>query len=97
MCDRRVVVTKMPRVMVERFVKEHLRADEVIGTELVVSRFGFATGLVQDCGFGSSVYDRVSAMFEGQQPSLGIGKCHSGSSFLNLSKVWNIMQILRIV
>ncbi|KAL7586566.1 glycerol-3-phosphate acyltransferase 5 [Lactuca sativa] len=86
MCDRRVVVTKMPRVMVERFVKEHLRADEVIGTELVVSRFGFATGLVQDCGFGSSVYDRVSAMFEGQQPSLGIGKCHSGSSFLNLSK-----------
>ncbi|BFG24752.1 hypothetical protein CerSpe_110260 [Prunus speciosa] len=29
--DRRVVVTKMPRVMVERFAKEHLTADEVIG------------------------------------------------------------------
>ncbi|BFG29333.1 hypothetical protein CerSpe_156070 [Prunus speciosa] len=29
--DRRVVVTKMPRVMVERFVKGHLTTDEVIG------------------------------------------------------------------
>ncbi|XP_024992180.1 glycerol-3-phosphate acyltransferase 5-like [Cynara cardunculus var. scolymus] len=84
--DRRVVVTQMPRLMVERFVKEHLRADEVIGTELVVSRFGFATGLVQDGGFGSSVCDRVAAIFDGQQPSLGLGRCHSGSSFLSLCK-----------
>ncbi|XP_059669682.1 glycerol-3-phosphate acyltransferase 5-like isoform X2 [Cornus florida] len=37
-CDKRVVVTKTPRVMVERFVKEHLRADEVIGSELVHDR-----------------------------------------------------------
>ncbi|PPS11705.1 hypothetical protein GOBAR_AA08947 [Gossypium barbadense] len=44
--NKRVVVTKMPRIMVERFVKEHLRADEVVGSELVVNRFGFATGLV---------------------------------------------------
>ncbi|XP_043691295.1 glycerol-3-phosphate acyltransferase 5-like [Telopea speciosissima] len=43
---KRVVVTKTPRLMVERFLKEHLRADEVIGTELVVNRFGFATGFV---------------------------------------------------
>ncbi|GJV69523.1 hypothetical protein Tco_1485032 [Tanacetum coccineum] len=40
-----VVVTKMPRVMVERFVKEHLRADYVIGSELMVSWFGLASGL----------------------------------------------------
>ncbi|KAJ9553331.1 hypothetical protein OSB04_017376 [Centaurea solstitialis] len=82
--DRRVVVTQMPRLMVERFVKEHLRADEVIGTELVVSRFGFATGLVRDGGFGTSVCDRVAAVFDGQQPSLGLGR--SGSSFLSLCK-----------
>ncbi|CAN1746882.1 Glycerol-3-phosphate acyltransferase 5 [Linum perenne] len=49
-CEKRVVVTKTPRVMVERFVKDHLRADEVIGSELVVNRFGYATGLVKDGG-----------------------------------------------
>lgn len=84
---KKVVVTKMPRVMVERFVKEHLRADEVIGSELVVSRFGLATGLVQDGDFGESICDRVAAMFKDQQPSLGLGSCHSNSSFLSLCKV----------
>ncbi|PWA70915.1 phospholipid/glycerol acyltransferase [Artemisia annua] len=83
--DRRVVVTKMPRVMVEQFVKEHLRADEVIGTELVVNRFGFATGLVQNGGLGLSVCDRVTDMFKGEQPSLGLARC-SDSSFLSLCK-----------
>ncbi|GJZ86966.1 hypothetical protein Tco_0658576 [Tanacetum coccineum] len=89
--DRRVVVTKMPRVMVEQFVKEHLRADEVIGTELVVSRFGFATGLVGNVVLGSSVCDRVADMFKGEQPSLGLARC-SDSSFLSICKV-NIYNI----
>ncbi|KAJ0984016.1 hypothetical protein J5N97_002372 [Dioscorea zingiberensis] len=43
---RRVVVTKCPRVMVERFAKEHLRADEVVGRELEINRFGYATGFL---------------------------------------------------
>lgn len=85
--EKRVVVTKMPTVMVEQFVKEHLRADEVIGTELVVSRFGFATGLVHDSGFGSSVCERVAALFKDQQPSLGLARCASDSPFLSLCKV----------
>nr|XP_043613984.1 glycerol-3-phosphate acyltransferase 5-like [Erigeron canadensis] len=84
--EKRVVVTKMPRVMVEQFVKDHLRADEVIGTELVVSRFGFATGLVRDNGFGLSVSDRVAAMFKDHQPSLGLARCYSDTSFLSLCK-----------
>ncbi|GJY41510.1 hypothetical protein Tco_0428780 [Tanacetum coccineum] len=63
---KRVVVTKMPRVMVERFVKEHLRADYVIGSELMVSWFGLASGLVEV----SSIHDRVAAIFEDRQPSL---------------------------
>ncbi|KAJ0538461.1 putative transferase [Helianthus annuus] len=85
--DKRVVVTKMPTVMVERFVKEHLLADEVIGSELVVSRFGFATGLVRDGEFGSSACDRVAAMFNGQQPIVGLARCVSDSPFLSLCKV----------
>ncbi|CDY56848.1 BnaCnng31250D [Brassica napus] len=34
-CKEKVVVTRMPRVMVEMFAKEHLIADEVIGSELI--------------------------------------------------------------
>uniref|UniRef100_A0A803P9K5 Two-component response regulator-like APRR1 n=1 Tax=Cannabis sativa TaxID=3483 RepID=A0A803P9K5_CANSA len=52
--DKRVVVTKTPMIFVERFVKEHLRADEVVGTELAVNRFGLATGRM-DWGKGVSM------------------------------------------
>ncbi|KAM1126086.1 hypothetical protein ACFX2B_040809 [Malus domestica] len=83
--DRRVVVTKMPRIMVERFVKEHLRADEVIGSELVVNRFGFATGFVKG---EVNIYNRVANLFvDEEQPTLGLGRTSSsGSSFLSLCK-----------
>jgi len=82
--EKRVVVTKTPRVMVERFVKEHLRADEVVGIDLLVNRFGFATGFVKDDI--ASVSDRVAALFgEGDvQPCMGLGRPESGSSFLSL-------------
>ncbi|XP_076919384.1 glycerol-3-phosphate acyltransferase 5-like [Bidens hawaiensis] len=86
LCDKKVVVTKMPTVMVEWFVKEHLRADGVVGTELVVNRFGYATGLVKGGGLGSSVVDRVVDLFEGQQPSIGLARCHSDSPVLSLCK-----------
>ncbi|XP_074289859.1 glycerol-3-phosphate acyltransferase 5-like [Silene latifolia] len=85
--DKRVVVSKTPRVMVERFVKEHLRVDEVIGIELDVNRFGFATGLVKDVG---SVSDRVSRLFGDEKPSLGLGMfdnpSYGSNSFMSLCK-----------
>ena len=87
--ERRVVVTKMPRVMVEHFVREHLRADDVVGSELRVTGFRLATGSVQVGDFGASIADRIAAMFEDKQPSIGIGRCHSDSSFLSLCKVIN--------
>lgn len=87
--DKRVVVTKTPRIMVERFVKEHLRADEVVGSELVVNRFGFATGFVNDDI--RPLFDRVAKLFVDEPPSLGLlGRptgAASGSSFLSLCKV----------
>lgn len=46
--EKRIVVTKTPRIMVETFVKEHLRGDDVFGSELCVNRFGFATGFLKD-------------------------------------------------
>ncbi|KAJ6357694.1 hypothetical protein OIU78_005521 [Salix suchowensis] len=82
--DKRVVVTKMPRLMTERFVKEHLRADEVIGSELVISRFGFATGFVKSNNIDSYISSRVAKLFIDEKPGLGLGT--PASPFLSLCK-----------
>ncbi|PIA54697.1 hypothetical protein AQUCO_00900929v1 [Aquilegia coerulea] len=71
---KRLVVTRSPRVMVERFVKEHLGADEVIGIELQVNRFGFATGLVKD-DIGL-ILNRVKVYFKDEQPTVGLVRPH---------------------
>ncbi|KAH7537167.1 glycerol-3-phosphate acyltransferase 5 [Ziziphus jujuba] len=85
--DKRVVVTKTPRIMVERFVKEHLRADEVFGSELVVNRFGFATGFIEDGDdVGQKISQRVAKMFVNEPPSTGLGRASLSSSFLSLCK-----------
>ncbi|KNA06952.1 hypothetical protein SOVF_176340 [Spinacia oleracea] len=83
--DKKVVVTKTPRVMVERFVKEHLKADEVIGSELVVNRFGYAMGFIRDVGSDSG---RVAKLFGDEEPSLGLGRSSSNDSntFMSLCK-----------
>ena len=87
--DKKVVVTKMPRIMVERFAKEHLMADEVIGSELVVTRFGLTTGMIRDFG---TLSGRVAKLFGDEKPSLGLGR-FSGSdnskSFMSVCKVSN--------
>ncbi|CAO2817109.1 unnamed protein product [Amaranthus hypochondriacus] len=82
---KKVVVTKTPRVMVERFAKEHLKADDVIGNELIVNRYGFTTGFVMDVG---SVSDRVIRLFDNGTPSLGLGRLNSDdySKFMSLCK-----------
>lgn len=94
--DKRVVVTKTPSIMVERFVKEHLRADEVIGSELVVNRFGFATGLVKGGDIGLNISQRLAQMFVDEPPTTGLGGKESASSFLPLCKVSRITHIIHI-
>lgn len=84
--DKKVVVTKTPRIMVERFAKEHLMADEVIGSELSVTRLGFATGLVTDFG---TLSGRVAKLFGDEKPSLGLGRLSSfgnSESFMSVCK-----------
>lgn len=87
--ERRVVATRLPRVMVERFAKEHLRADEVIGCDLGFNRLGFATGFVKG-GIGC-VGEEICKVFNlgngGSRPSMGLGRPSSCSSFLGLCKV----------
>ncbi|KAE8671958.1 Glycerol-3-phosphate acyltransferase 5 [Hibiscus syriacus] len=82
--DKRVVVTKSPRVMVERFVKENLRAEEVIGSELLVNRFGFVTGFVD--GDIDSISSRVAKLFIDDEPSLVLGRATSSFRFFSLCK-----------
>ncbi|KAK4766106.1 hypothetical protein SAY87_007748 [Trapa incisa] len=81
---KRVVVTTMPTVMVEMFAREHLRADAVIGTELAVNRFGYATGFTETklCQFSS----RVADLFGNKRPSLGMGRASPAPPFLSLCK-----------
>ncbi|KAI4383975.1 hypothetical protein MLD38_009752 [Melastoma candidum] len=78
-CKRRVVVTRMPRIMVERFVKDHLMADEVIGSELKVGLLGCATGFIKG-EIGSS--DRMTQLLdkEGNQTLRVVGP--SSASFM---------------
>ncbi|KAG8085828.1 hypothetical protein GUJ93_ZPchr0010g8337 [Zizania palustris] len=85
---RRVVVTRMPRVMVERFAREHLGAHEVVGCELEYSRIRRSTGIVRAVG-ERAVADRVRALFaNGDRPDLGMGRSESATrSFLPFCKV----------
>lgn len=82
---KRVVMTKTPRIMVERFAKEHLQADEVIGSEIIVNRFGYATGFIR--GNNKRFADQVKKFFDGEQPTLGLGRPSSSQSVLSLCKV----------
>lgn len=87
---RRVVVTKTPRIMVERFVKEHLLADEVVGSKLIVNRFGYATGFVsEELSAISGWAARVS--ISNDQPTVGLGR--PGSSSLPPCKVSSIIRV----
>ncbi|KAL6610330.1 hypothetical protein ACP70R_040299 [Stipagrostis hirtigluma subsp. patula] len=84
-CDgRRVVVTRMPRVMVERFAREHLGAHDVVGCDLEYSRLRRSTGIVRDAG---DVAARVRALFaDGDRPDLGIGRSETARAFLPFCK-----------
>nr|KJB74013.1 hypothetical protein B456_011G267200 [Gossypium raimondii] len=95
--DKRVVVTKMPRIMVERFVKEYLRADVVVGSELVVNRFGFATGFI-DSDI-SSISSKVAKLFVNDEPSLGLGRATSSFQFFSICKMPFIilLSLIRII
>ncbi|CAM8897802.1 unnamed protein product [Rhodiola kirilowii] len=68
--ENKVVVTEMPRVFVERVVMEHLRAEEVVGIELAVNRFGYATGFVRSNKM-DSVCDRLLG---GEKACMGLGR-----------------------
>ncbi|MCO5608456.1 hypothetical protein L7F22_062666 [Adiantum nelumboides] len=88
-CSSRYVVTSYPRVMVEYFLKEHVRVNEVFGTELQVSARGLCTGLVGKnmgvlCGQGKA--ETVRKVFGESGPDVGVGSGLADTAFLSLCK-----------
>ncbi|KAG0463771.1 hypothetical protein HPP92_019358 [Vanilla planifolia] len=79
---RRVVVTGMPRVMAERFAKEHMCADEVVGLELEVSRTGIVTGILKRRT--GTLEDKIKEFFTGEGVDAGMGR--AGAAFMGLCK-----------
>ncbi|AQK86442.1 Glycerol-3-phosphate acyltransferase 5 [Zea mays] len=78
---RRVVVTRMPRVMVERFAKEHLGAHAVVGSDLEYSRLRRSTGLLKGACH-EAVASRARALFAGDDlPDLAIAGSEMARSF----------------
>ncbi|CAN8306095.1 unnamed protein product [Cochlearia groenlandica] len=77
----KVVFTSLPQVIVERFLKEHLNADDVIGTklqEIQVMGRKFYTGLSSGSGFIVKHKSAKDYFFNNKKkPTIGIGSSSS--------------------
>ncbi|KAL2611375.1 hypothetical protein R1flu_023067 [Riccia fluitans] len=87
-CFKGEELTANPRLMVETFCKEYLGADEVIGTEIQVSKRGRATGFVQDTGIlvGEEKAKALRRAFADQVPDVGVGDRVFDYGFISMCK-----------
>ncbi|KAK9068313.1 hypothetical protein SSX86_012424 [Deinandra increscens subsp. villosa] len=91
-CERKVVVTANPRVMVEAFVKEYLGGEKVLGTEIEVDpKTKRATGFVKARGGGVLVgeWKKLAVLKEfgeDSPPDIGIGDRKSDHDFMSVCK-----------
>ncbi|KAK6918373.1 Phospholipid/glycerol acyltransferase [Dillenia turbinata] len=88
-CDRKVIVTANPVVMVEAFVREYLGGDKVLGTEIEVNeKTKRATGFVKKSGVLVSDKKRLAVLkeFGDDSPDIGIGDRESDHDFMSVCK-----------
>ncbi|KAG6556262.1 hypothetical protein Mapa_002203 [Marchantia paleacea] len=87
-CERRIVVTANPRVIVEPFLRDYLGVEAVLGTELQVSSGGYATGFVSYPGVlvGDNKERAVKKYFGDDLPDVGLGDRETDFPFMALCK-----------
>ncbi|XP_022942281.1 glycerol-3-phosphate 2-O-acyltransferase 6-like [Cucurbita moschata] len=87
-CGKRCVLTANPTVMVEPFLKEFLGVDLVLGTEIVATESGRATGLVGRKGVlvGTNKADALNVQFGDVPPEIGLGDRLTDVPFMSLCK-----------
>lgn len=92
-CGKRYIVTANPRIMVEPFLKDYLSVEAVMGTELEVTRGGYATGFVTGPGVlvGSNKERAVKKYFGDDLPDVALGDRPSDFPFMNLCKVSSVL------
>ncbi|KAM6584795.1 hypothetical protein CsatB_011797 [Cannabis sativa] len=88
-CERKVVVTANPTLMVEPFVKEFLGGTKVLGTEIAVNpKTKKATGFVKSPGVLVGKWKKIAIEkeFGGDSPDIGIGDRESDHDFMSQCK-----------
>ncbi|KAI3703193.1 hypothetical protein L1987_73096 [Smallanthus sonchifolius] len=88
-CQRKVVVTANPTVMVDAFVKDYLGGDKVLGTEIEVNqKTKKATGFVKEPGVLVGKWKKLAILneFGEESPDIGIGDRKSDHDFMSVCK-----------
>ncbi|XP_047337724.1 probable glycerol-3-phosphate acyltransferase 8 [Impatiens glandulifera] len=88
-CNRKVVVTANPTIMVDAFVKEYLGGDKVLGTEIEVNpKTRRATGFVKKPGVlvGKLKKIAIQKEFGDDSPDIGIGDRESDHDYMSICK-----------
>lgn len=88
-CEKRVVVTANPRILVEPFLRDYLDVDTVLGTELRFSSGGYCTGFTTAAGVlvGPAKERAVKRCFGSEMPDVGLGDRETDHDFMSLCKV----------
>ena len=99
-CERKVVVTANPTIMVEPFVKDFLGGGKVLGTEIEVDpKTKKATGFVNSPGVLVGKWKRLAVLkeFGDESPDIGLGDRESDHDFMSLCKVRSYNMLLDLL